>query len=393
MRVLFFYSHPFNPLNGGIERVTDTLAHVFINRGFEVFYLCGHVDEEHLQFTMPVNRHYTLPYEGFFASDANIRFFKDLIREQRIDVVINQAGMWSYPNPILGLEGAKYVSVIHSMPSAEIVKQRYMYLSMPSCRLSRLKWLLKRLLYPIYGMYLNHKTKEQVKDHYRSLVKISDRVVLLSSGYIKELNDLIGISADRLRSINNPNTFPLKQIDFTQKNKTILYVGRLDPIFKQPIVLLKIWKMLFREFPDWKLQFVGCGIAENEMKDYVQRYAIDRVFFEGSQVDVNSYFLQASIICIVSNCEGWPMALTEGMSYGCVPITFDSFVASRDIIDDGINGFLITAFSLDEYAQRLRFLMSDSIIRNNMAKAAQVKVESFAVEGIAERWIDLFSEL
>ena len=42
--------------------------------------------------------------------------------------------------------------------------------------------------------------------------------------------------------------------------------------------------------------------------------------------------------------EGFPMTLLECQSFGVVPLLYNSFSAAVDIIDDGINGYLISPY-------------------------------------------------
>lgn len=46
MRILFVNNIPFNPIYGGIERVTDILAKALKEHGHEVFYLCFYLGEQ-----------------------------------------------------------------------------------------------------------------------------------------------------------------------------------------------------------------------------------------------------------------------------------------------------------------------------------------------------------
>ena len=87
------------------------------------------------------------------------------------------------------------------------------------------------------------------------------------------------------------------------------------------------------------------------------------------------------------------MVLTEGMQYGCIPITFNNYGAASDIIDDNINGCLIPAFDLEQYAARLSELMSNDNKRIEMSKAAIEKVKLFSVENTANKWEKLFQSL
>ena len=43
MNILFVSDSPFNPILGGLERVTDVLARELQNRGHTINYLCGKI--------------------------------------------------------------------------------------------------------------------------------------------------------------------------------------------------------------------------------------------------------------------------------------------------------------------------------------------------------------
>ena len=173
----------------------------------------------------------------------------------------------------------------------------------------------------------------------------------------------------------------------------ILYVGRLDRIEKSPLRLIKIWEKLYKKHPDWKLVLVGGGEYMGTMVNYVNSHHIRRVYFEGSQTDVLSYYQKASFICLTSNYEGWGMALTEGMQYGCIPFTFNSYGAASDIIEDKVSGCLIRPFSLRDYAKRLSKLMQDEALRVQMSREAQKKVQEFDSENVVAMWDGLFKSL
>ena len=129
------------------------------------------------------------------------------------------------------------------------------------------------------------------------------------------------------------------------------------------------------------------------MEDYVKDHKLGNVIFEGRQTDVAKYYAKASFICLTSNFEGWGMALTEGMQYGCIPFTFNNYGASSEMIDDGINGCLIPAYDLKIYASRLQELMSDEGRRLKMSKASMDKVKKFSVKNVADEWERLFNAL
>ena len=150
---------------------------------------------------------------------------------------------------------------------------------------------------------------------------------------------------------------------------------------------------MHKKHKDWCLKIVGDGPEATNMQEYVKTHRLTNVFFEGKQSDVAAYYREASFVCLTSNFEGWGMALTEGMQYGCIPFTFNNYSAAFDIIDDSVNGCLIPAFNLKQYARRLSEVMSDDKKRLALGLAAQDKVKQFSAENIVKQWDELFHKL
>ena len=187
IRILYFYSHPFNPSNGGIEKVTDTIARNLLSRGeYEVFYLCGHpFPRDYVRYDSPVTQ-YCLPTGDMFQSDENIKFFTSFVRQKKIDVVISQSGSWSYMNPMLSTGICKYISVIHTIPSMDLMDFNYNYFKHNNTIWGYMKFLLKIFLYPSYGVYKKNRIVKRMRLHYYELISGSDRVVLLSKNYVRQ---------------------------------------------------------------------------------------------------------------------------------------------------------------------------------------------------------------
>lgn len=100
MNILFVNDIPFNPSLGGIERVTDILTKEFIKNGHRVFYLCGYINETQqsmldYNFPCPI---YILPEPDLYRSQKNLLFYRSLITQLQIDIVINQRGLNSSHN-------------------------------------------------------------------------------------------------------------------------------------------------------------------------------------------------------------------------------------------------------------------------------------------------------
>lgn len=387
MNILFVNNIPFNPNYGGIERVTDSIVRILVSRGYNIYYLCGKVcDKRMLDYDFPVTV-VTMPDDGLFSSKKNQEFYVSFIKNKKIDIVVNQRGLESDFNAsLLDLSEVNFISVVHSTPMA------YMYAAIYSCFLlsnsvkDRIKNFIKFALQPIYRQQKIRVHKRWQKRHYEELVCKSDAVVLLSEQYKRDFVFCkANVDFEKIVAIPNPNSFPKQKVDFNIKKNIILFSGRLSPE-KNPIALLMAWKMVYNQLPAWELWFVGDGDQYNNMSEYITKNNLERVTLCGRRSNMIDYYHQAKIVCLTSYYEGWGMALTEGMQCGCVPVAFNSYAAASDIIDDGVNGILVTPFKIKELSGALYKLANDDVLLKQYAKAAYEKTSQFDITVVADKW-------
>lgn len=396
MNILFVSDSPFNPILGGLERVTDVLARELQNRGHTINYLCGKIKPDKkclLDYKYPCDL-YQLPNWGLFDNQTNSEYYKNLQSNLNVDIVINQRGLGGWFNDLLPITHAKLISVVHSTPDCyiQLFLNQLIELTVPPH--VKLKKMIKRTFFALLSYYWKKKALVDLRNKYKELADYSDIIVTLSKKDVSMIENLIdGSHKAFITSIGNPNTFNATCVLHEPKKKIVLYVGRFAELEKSPCRLLKVWKYLHKKHPDWQLKFVGDGEDRVKMQKYTREKHLSNVYFEGQQTDVAKYYKDASFVCLTSNFEGWGMSLTEGMQYGCIPFTFNNYGAAHEIIDDGINGCLIPAFNLKEYASRMSQLMSDDDLRTKMSQAAMEKVKMFSVEKIADKWEKLFTSL
>ncbi|MCD8299298.1 MAG: glycosyltransferase [Opitutae bacterium] len=220
----------------------------------------------------------------------------------------------------------------------------------------------------------------------------SDVYLLLSENYFEDFRSYFpeGKVPCRLAAIGNICAFPPVEVDFSAKEKELLFVGRLKFADKRPDYLIRIWSQLEARFPDWSLRLVGSGKDEVKLRELAAKLGLKRVFFEGFQKP-QEYYRRASIFCMTSAYEGFPNVLVEAANYGCVPVAFDSFAAVHDIIEDGENGLIVPAFDFDKYTEKLARLMSDSDLRGRLARNALKINEKFSPKEIGDKWMSLLS--
>ena len=236
----------------------------------------------------------------------------------------------------------------------------------------------------MFHPYLLYRATQHEKKRHKILYKISSKYVLLSKKYIGKFEYLVSDeNLTKLCFIPNPTNFDLLKAEggILKKKKTIIFVGRLDNPQKGIDRLLKVWKAVFFEHPSWELLIIGDGPDRKMLEEYVSAKGIQRVNFLGHQSSVLTFYRNASIICLTSTVEGFPMVLIESMAHGVVPVVYKSFKAASDIIENNISGFTIEAFNEDYYISKLKLLMSNAEMLHQMSANAKSHADRFNISG------------
>lgn len=379
--ILFAYPTGFNPQRGGVERVTDILTKSLLRKGYNVFYLNWERKNDDYNYPVTV---VDLPSSSL-KDPKNIKFYNEFLVNNDIKVVINQNGLYGGTYFLSQVENPniKVISVLHSDPLG-----CYNHLFSDSMIL-RNKTILERLK-RVVRFFLYRRVKRIIHtsliNHYQFIQKHPQYVVLLSDSYKETLKKYCKLPNNYYVTIPNPNTY--KNIsNISAKDPFLLFVGRLDNRSKKLPILISIWSKLYKLYPQWKLVIVGDGPDRESLIHMAE--GISNIEFVGYQ-DPKPYYEKASIFCMTSLFEGFPMSLTEAMQFGCVPISFDSFSAVYDIIKPGETGELVKSFDKKEYIRKLKHLMDNEPYRINLSKNAFEYVKRYDISNILFKWIDLF---
>lgn len=380
MNILFTSSTPFHPLRGGVGRVTDTLCKELQKRGYQVFYLnADWVAEERKKYKYPAPVT-ILPIKNIDDAQCVISYRKYLT-ENKIDVVINQDALYVDFYNNVGDLPIKVISVIHNNP---LMNYNHLLNDLLTLRNNSLLERMKRIVRCLLYLRVKKQLKEYIDKRFGNIILSSDKILMLSPYYVQSLKNF-GISVEnKFDYVYNPNSFPL-QASLFKKKKEIIYVGRLDNRSKKVGRLIKVWSKVGKKYPDWNLTIVGDGPDRNQLEVLKKKYQVGNLTFEGFQSPIE-YYKRASIICMTSSFEGFPMVLVEAMQFGCVPIAFDSFEAIHDVIIPEKTGELVKPFKIKDYINKLSNLIDDDTKRTTMSDAASMYVARFDVKTIADRW-------
>lgn len=184
--------------------------------------------------------------------------------------------------------------------------------------------------------------------------------------------------------------------DNYKKEKQIIAIARLVPQ-KRIDLLVKVWEKLHDEYPEWKIKVLGAGEYgsphEQKLRNMISEGGMEDSFFmPGAVPDVTDELTKSSIMCLTSEYEGFGIVLIEAMLKG-VPVMAFHYVGVDDIIENGVDGYVVPFADIDGYAEKLRILMNSKEERDRLSANALKSVHKFDKEKVMQRWVKLFSSL
>jgi glycosyltransferase involved in cell wall biosynthesis len=191
--------------------------------------------------------------------------------------------------------------------------------------------------------------------------------------------------------IPNPVHLGDKNSKSALKRKRVIFIGRFSEEKDIP-TLFKIWENVHRRFPDWCLDLYGEGELKSELVGIISNTDLN-IGLHPPTKDIFKELCNSSILVMTSKNESFGLVLVEAMSCGLPVIAFDCPFGPKDIICDGVNGFLIANRDMESFSSKMCQLMDNTDIRMRMGDNAFESVQNYNINVIMEKWKDLFDQL
>lgn len=167
---------------------------------------------------------------------------------------------------------------------------------------------------------------------------------------------------------------------------------------KGTMVLIEAAEKLRKDY-EGKIDFWLCGrlsATPNSLTEEELRSHCDGSYIQwlGFRSDVRDLLQKSSIVAFPSwYREGVPKSLIEACASGRPIVTCNS-IGCKDVVDDGVNGFLVPVRDSDALAEKLRILIEDKDLRIKMGKAAREKAErEFSLDKVVQKHLEIYQSL
>ena len=221
----------------------------------------------------------------------------------------------------------------------------------------------------------------QIEAKYKAQGQVS-RVACIRNGI-----DLEG------KSVQTDRWLTRKELSVDWETCLIGTVGRLTPVKGIPY-LLDAARILLREGANVKVLIVGEGSIRQDLLRQTRDLGVsDNVVFLGHREDTDVLLQALDIFVLPSLSEGIPMALLEAMA-ASRPIVASRVGGIPEIIEDGVEGYLVEPMDVNTLAERCRRLIESPDVARKMGEQGRKRVESeFSATAMADRVVSVYKEV
>ncbi len=194
-----------------------------------------------------------------------------------------------------------------------------------------------------------------------------------------------------------PGELTYQEVD--RDPELLLAVGRLDEIKGFPVLVQACARLRDRGV-HFRCEIVGEGPLRQTLQRAIDAYGLGKLVqlcgaLPYEEVRTHLYhagvFVQPSVVTARGNMDGIPVALMEAMACGTTVVS-TTVSGIPELIEDGVNGYLVPPEDAEALAARLAELLEDPAKRIAFARNARERVEhGFSVMTETEKLQKLFT--
>lgn len=226
----------------------------------------------------------------------------------------------------------------------------------------------------------------------RVALAVPDGIITPSQGVAADLIENHGARDDLIKSI--PNGIDAESI-CEMARQPILGLRKASPwiITACRLAPQKDFMTLFRAFlivrskREVQLILVGDGEQRETVENMIIEMGLgDDVVMTGFQENPYKYLSMADVAVLSSFYEGSPVAIIEAFALGLPQVVTDCPSGPGELVEDGINGFLVKPGDAETMADRLLRLLDDAPLRSEMREAARLTATRYNIAAMAHQY-------
>jgi glycosyltransferase involved in cell wall biosynthesis len=231
----------------------------------------------------------------------------------------------------------------------------------------------------------------------RAIYPLADAVTAVSEGVARDLREILRLPAERVLTVGNPvvapdlpalAAAPLEHPWFADAGPPVIVaVGRLVAQKDYP-TMLRAFAQLRARRPA-RLVILGLGSDRAALEALAAQLGIAAdVAFVGFDPNPFRWMSRGQLLLQSSVAEGLPGTLIQAMACGTPVVATDCDHGPREVVADGVNGFLVAVGDARALCDRAGQLLADPAMRARMSRAALEAAQRHTIAASMQRYQD-----
>ena len=214
-------------------------------------------------------------------------------------------------------------------------------------------------------------------------LRLADLVVGCSRWMAGKLRERYGVEAEAA-----PNPIDYERFAGRRgggERGVVVAVARYERV-KGLETLIRAVALLSGKIPWIRLRLVGEGSLRERLRRLAERLGVsERVELRGFTGRVEEEVARAEVVALPSLYEPFGMAAAEALAAG-KPVVAARTGGLREIVREGVDGYLHSPGDPWELAERLQAVLGDEVVRARLARAAAEGSSRFTPERVAQTY-------
>jgi glycosyltransferase involved in cell wall biosynthesis len=243
---------------------------------------------------------------------------------------------------------------------------------------------------------LIHYHSGEARDHLqrsrlaRFILKKASRLVVPSEFLVNVFQEF------GLRTQVVPNVVDLEQFSFHLRNplRPHLVCTRGFHAYYSVDVVVQAFALVKKEFPSAKLDLVGGGPEEREIRELVRKLQLADVGFVGTvtRQEVPRFYHEADIFINASCLDNMPVSVLEAFASG-TPVVSTAPEGIRYLVEHERTGLLSPPGDAEALAANVIRVLKDRQLATQLALNARAECERYSWSTVRGQWLEVYRSL
>jgi glycosyltransferase involved in cell wall biosynthesis len=240
--------------------------------------------------------------------------------------------------------------------------------------------------------YRSGECRDHLRRSYiaRRVLRDTDRLVV-PSGYLVDVLAEFGLTAQAI-----PNIVDVSQFSFRARRPLrphLVCTRGFHPYYCVDVVV-RAFAEVQKTFPDARLDLVGGGPLEGEIRNLVRQMSLEGVAFKGvaARTEIGRFYDEADIFINASKLDNMPVSVLEAFASG-LPVVSTEPEGMRYVVDHERTGLLSTPGDAVALGQNVVRVLQDSELANRLTSNARRELQRYSWAVVREQWREVYQAL